>query len=300
MALTLQDRAPAPVKQQPSGAPTNGLDLVARKNSPDAARVIDGILNGTEPAVDLAALFSALDESTRSSFIAKRMGELQAFSGDDVLETRWPTTLQMHRPHLLSVLALAAAACSAPAAPRPVVPPPRVEAAPAPADAAVVANAVHTESQPAPLDAQPAPPAPPRRPGAFDWQEIRDKYAQLFKLPVDTFRCDYRSKYPTLDPVWGVLADCAESPPPNRLAAEVISVGTTDDGRCEIMFDIGGDTLISSSWSGALLDAEDVPVTKWAHLRVMNQRRGLLIVKCDRRAALSFPHVALVRDLRWR
>ena len=86
MALTLQDRAPAPVKQQPSGAPTNGLDLVARKNSPDAARVIDGILNGTEPAVDLAALFSALDESTRSSFIAKRMGELQAFSGDDVLE----------------------------------------------------------------------------------------------------------------------------------------------------------------------------------------------------------------------
>ena len=208
----------------------------------------------------------------------------------------------MHRPHLLSVLALAAAACSAPAAPRPVVPPPRVEAAPAPADAAVVANAA--DAGPALPDAVPAPPPPPppppRRPGAFDWQETRDKYAQLFKLPVDTFRCDYRSKYPTLDPVWGVLADCAEFPPPNRLAAKVLGVDPIGTRSCRIVFDIGDNAKISDTWSAALLDSDDVPMTAWAHPVVMDYGRSLIDLPCDWAAARARPHVALVRELRWR
>ena len=202
----------------------------------------------------------------------------------------------MHRPHLLSVLALASAACSAPAAPRPVVPPPRVEAAPA--DAAVVAvDAVTVDAALPPVDASSRAPRPPRRPGAFDWQRIRDKYARVLAAPIGSVECDYR--VPSMTSA-GKPIDCYLGGAPDQLAAKVVSIGVTDHGDCGIVFDIGEDAQISRFWFAALLDADDVPMTAWVHVQVRNRRRALIEVPCDFQTAREREHVALVGDLRWR
>ena len=179
-------------------------------------------------------------------------------------------------------VAVSCLACSAPHESEratPTRPPPAIDAA---ASATIIVDAPTIADASMPPDAALA-----RKP--FPFEELHTKWLAYRQSRRHVHPCDWRDRN---DWTPERMATCPDGP--GALAAFIRRKRPTKDGTAtDLEIDQGSNAFVDDTWSGALLDHADVPLTPWLPIKVLGSNASILQVPFTRDAIADLHHVAL-------